>query len=265
VQADFGQLEQVLMNLAINARDAMPEGGKLTIETAGVSLSKAYCRKHAGVKPGRYILLAVKDTGSGMDEATKAQIFEPFFTTKEEGKGTGLGLSMVFNFIKQSGGHVSVLSKPGLGTTFKILIPEAEALSAPALSGINEQGLCSGWETILLVEDDDGVRALARKILQDQGYTVLDTNRGEAALALAKSHPSPIHVLVSDVVMPGMSGHRLAGDVETVQPGIKTLFISGYADDTVLRYGILSSETAFLQKPFTIEALPLKVRQVLDQ
>jgi PAS domain S-box-containing protein len=262
VDADPGQLEQVLMNLAINARDAMPQGGKLSIETAGVTLGEAYCRKYPGVKPGRYILLAVSDTGYGLDEAAQARLFEPFINTREEGGEPALGLAMVFGFIKQSGGHIAILSEPGQGTTYKIHLPETEA---PPDTATGDRGLPTGSETILLVEDDDNLRRLTRQILQGRGYTVLDADRGEAALAVAQQYPGPIHLLVSDVVMPGMNGHRLAGDVTALHPAIKTLFISGYADETLSRYGVLASQTGFLPKPFTIETLPVKVRQVLDQ
>jgi PAS domain S-box-containing protein len=264
VKADAGQLEQVLLNLAIHARDTMPQGGKLTIETAPVSLGEAYCRLHPEVKPGRYVLLAVSDTGEGLDEDAKARMLDPLFTGREEGQETGLGLAMVFSFVKQSGGHVSLLSDPGQGCSFKIHLPEAEAMPDPdAAAGAQE--LASGSETILLVEDEEDLRKLIRQVLQSRGYTVLDTGRGDDALVVAQSHPGPIDLLVSDVVLPGMSGDRLAGDMVVLHPGIKTLFISGYADDTLERHGIRPSETALLHKPFSIETLPVKVRQVLDQ
>jgi len=265
VRADISQTEQVLMNLAINAREAMPQGGKLTIETAAVSLGEAYCRMHAGVNPGRYILLAVSDTGIGLEESAIAQMVEPFSAADEEGSGPGLGLAMISGFVKQCGGHISVLSEPGQGATFKIYIPEIEAGPATDLAGQDAQGPLAGWETILLAEDEDGVRSLAREVLQSHGYTVLDAGRCEAALELAKSHPGTIHLLVSDIVMPGMSGQQLAGELAALHPGVRTLFISGYAEDTVLRYGVLAPGTAILKKPFTGDALPARVRQVLDQ
>jgi len=265
VRADASQLEQALLNLAINARDAMPQGGKLTLETGSIELDEAYAHQHPGVKPGRHLILTVSDTGSGMDENTKTHIFEPFFTTKEQGKGTGLGLAMVFGFIKQSGGHVSVISEPGQGSTFKIYLPEVESAPSLADGGAAGQNASAGSETILLVEDEAGVRTLARLILQNRGYTVLAASRGDEALALAQTHPGAIDLLISDVVMPVMGGRELADKVAVLRPRIKTLFMSGYTDDTVMRHGILASETAFLHKPFTVEALPLKVRKVLDQ
>jgi CheY-like chemotaxis protein len=223
-------------------------------------LGEAYCRTHAGVNPGRYILLAVSDTGIGMDESAIAQLFEPFSPAGQEGHGPGLGLAMISGFVKQCDGHVSVLSEPGQGSTFKIFLPEIEAGPVP-----DTQGPLAGWETILLAEDEDGVRSLTRQVLQSHGYTVLDAGRCEAALELAKNHPGSIHLLVSDIVMPGMSGQQLAGELAALHPGVRTLFISGYAEDTVLRYGVLAPGTAILKKPFTGDALPARVRQVLDQ
>ena len=265
VRTDPGQMEQVLMNLVINAREAMPQGGKLTIETANTVLDKTYERSHAEVKPGRYVMLAVSDTGSGMDDQTRTRIFEPFFTTKEEGKGTGLGLAMIDGFIRQSGGHVFVYSEPGLGSTFKIYLPEVEdALSsAPLPPAIDRTP--HGDETILLVEDEAAVRSLARHVLQTCGYTVLEAAHGDEAVQLAETHKGTIHLLVSDVVMPGTSGRRMADRIVALRPGIKVLFLSGYADDAVVRHGILASGIAFLQKPFTPNALVRKVRNVLDQ
>ena len=265
VKADAGQLEQVLLNLAINARDAMPQGGKLTIETSATELDETYVRQHPGVKPGRHVVLTVSDTGCGMDDHTKAHIFEPFFTTKQKGKGTGLGLAMVFGFIKQSGGHVAVASEPGKGSTFKIFLPAADGPPAETAATMTDANAVSGPETILLVEDETGVRTLAQLILKNCGYTVLAAARGDEALTLAQAHPGPIHLLISDVVMPGMGGRELADKMAAVRPGLKTLFMSGYTDDTIVRHGIQASETAFLHKPFTVDGLPLKVRKVLDQ
>jgi PAS domain S-box-containing protein len=262
VRIDAAQLEQALMNLAINARDAMPQGGKLTIETASVRLDEAFCRLHPEVKPGPYVLVAVSDTGTGMDAMTKAQVFEPFFTTKEQGKGTGLGLAMVFGFIKQSGGHVSVYSEPGLGSVFKIYLPQAGVPEPVAEPGVGD-ALTVGGETILLVEDEEDLRRLARQILTLHGYTVLAAMNGQEALRLAEAHPGPIDLLVSDVVMPGMDGRQLAARIAARRPGLKVLFMSGYTDDAVLRHGILASDAAFLQKPFALEALPLRVRRAL--
>jgi PAS domain S-box-containing protein len=265
VKTDPGLMEQVLTNLVVNARDAMPQGGKLTIETANAVLDQTYARSHAEVKPGRYVMLAVSDTGYGMDDQTKTLIFEPFFTTKEEGKGTGLGLAMIDGFIKQSGGHVFVYSELGNGSTFKIYLPEVEdALSSVPLPPAIEK-TPHGDETILLVEDEEAVRSLARHVLQTCGYTVLEAAQGDEAVRLAETHQGAIHLLVSDVVMPGTSGRRLAERIVALKPGIKVLFMSGYTDDALVRRGILASEIAFLQKPFTLDALARKVRNALDQ
>jgi len=265
VKTDPCQMEQVLMNLVINARDAMPQGGKLTIETANTALDQSYGRSHADVKPGRYVMLAVSDTGSGMDDQTKNRIFEPFFTTKQEGKGTGLGLAMIHGFVKQCGGNVYVYSEPGLGSTFKIYLPDVEdALSSAIVPPAFEKSPRSD-ETILLVEDDVAVRSLARHVLQTSGYTVLEAAQGEEAFHVAETHAGTIHLLVSDVVMPRMSGRELAERIVVLKPGIKVLFLSGYAEDAVVRHGILASGIAFLQKPFTPNTLLRKVRSTLDQ
>jgi PAS domain S-box-containing protein len=265
VKTDPGQVEQVLMNLVVNARDAMPQGGKITIGTANVNLDETYRSSHADVKPGRYVMLSVSDSGCGMDEQTKARIFEPFFTTKESGKGTGLGLAMVHGFITQSGGHVFVYSEPGIGTTFKIYLPEVKSVQSLSKSRPEILQMPRGNETILLVEDEAAVRALARYILQSCGYLVLEAANGDEAIRLAEKQPSVIHLLVSDVVMPGMSGRQVAERVATFAPEIKVLYVSGYTDDAVVRHGILESETDFLQKPFTPSALAVKVREVLDR
>ena len=265
VRTDPGQIDQVLMNLVVNARDAMPQGGKLTIETANITLDGAYCRAHAEVKPGRYVMLAVSDTGCGMDEATKTRIFEPFFTTKEQGKGTGLGLAMVYGFIRQSGGHIYVYSEPGLGTTFKLYLPEVEAAPSPSELAPNREGMPQGTETILLAEDDAAVRALARRVLESCGYTVLEAAHGGEAIRLLEKYDRPVHLLVSDVVMPEMGGRELAHRVVSLKPGIKVLCLSGYTADSVIRHGVLESEIAFLQKPYTPSMLVRKVREVLDQ
>jgi len=264
VKTDLGQMEQVLMNLVVNARDAMPQGGKITIETANVVLDETYCRSHADVKPGRYILLALSDNGCGMDERTKARIFEPFFTTKEPGKGTGLGLAMIHGFIKQSGGHVSVYSETGVGSTFKIYLPEVEAGHSLAKMPTGIEKMADGDETILLVEDEAGVRALTRHVLQTCGYTVLEAAYGVEAIRLAEKHAGSIDLLITDVVMPGMGGRLVAERVMALKPGIKVLYLSGYTDDAVVRHGVLQAETAFLQKPFTPSSLAVKVRKVLD-
>ena len=252
VKADVGQLEQVLMNLTVNARDAMPTGGKLTIETANV--------EHDG---RRCVMLAVTDTGIGMDEATKARIFEPFFTTKEAGKGTGLGLATVYGIVNQSGGFIWVYSEPGNGTSFKIYLPRVDA---PA-EGVTSAGGVSvprGIETVLLVEDAAAVRAVAKQVLERQGYRVLEAPDGQAALRVAQEHRGPIHLLLTDVVMPVLSGRRLAEELTRLRPDTKVLYASGYTDDSVVRHGILESGTAYLQKPFTPDSLARKVREVLD-
>ncbi len=262
VKADPGQIEQVILNLAINARDAMPQGGRLTIETANTELSGTYTQAFPELKPGPYVMIAFTDTGTGMDEVTKARIFEPFFTTKEPGKGTGLGLATVFGIIKQSTGHVAVSSEVGLGTTFKIYLPRIHELD-PASARISRQAADQGTETILLAEDEPALRALARHVLKLHGYTVLEAGSGEKSLRIAEEHPGTIHLLVTDVVMPGMSGRQLAERLAVVRPSMKVLYLSGYTDDAVVRHGVMQAETAFLQKPFTPVALAQKVWEVL--
>jgi len=264
VRADLGQIQQVLMNLAVNARDAMPQGGQLTIETRHVVLDDRYHQTHSQTQPGEYSMLAVTDTGVGMDEATKARIFEPFFTTKGEGKGTGLGLAVVHGIVRQSGGEIEVYSELGKGTAFRVYFPlEKEAWVAGKPTGIMK--MPEGTETILLVEDEDAVRALSRHILQSCGYTVLEATNGLEAIRVAEDHKEPIHLVVSDVVMPLLGGRQLAEQLEAMRPGLKILFLSGYTDDAVIRHGILQADFAFLQKPFSPSALAQKVRNVLDQ
>jgi two-component system cell cycle sensor histidine kinase/response regulator CckA len=264
VRADGGQLEQVVMNLAVNARDAMPTGGKLTIETVNTELDEVYAREHAVVKPGRYVLLAVSDTGVGMDAETKARMFEPFFTTKPKGKGTGLGLATVYGIVKQSGGHISVYSEPGRGTTFKIYLPRVEDAAVPARSTPASTTSLRGSETLLLVEDQQEVRRVARRVLEGRGYTVLVAASGPDALQVAGAHAGPIHLLVTDVIMPAMSGREVGLLLAPARPETKVLYLSGYADESVVRHGVLEPGIAFLQKPFTTEALARKVREVLD-
>ncbi len=263
VTADPGQLEQVLMNLAVNARDAMPRGGRLTVETANVELGEDFARAHPEVRPGRYVLLAVSDTGVGMTPEVQARIFEPFFTTKERGKGTGLGLATVYGIVQQSGGHVTVASEPGVGTTFQVYLPRAERAGRVSVAPAGRPA-AAGSETVLLAEDDDAVRFFTRIALEQAGYAVLEATGGEEALALAERHAGPVHLLVTDVVMPRLGGRELAGRLQGRYPGLKVLFLSGYTDDAVVRHGVLHEEVNFLQKPFTPAALTQKVREVLD-
>jgi len=263
VRVDPGHIEQVVMNLAVNARDAMPKGGKLTIETANVVLDDSYVRTHLPARSGRFVMLAVSDTGVGMDKATQARIFEPFFTTKPKGQGTGLGLSTVFGIVEQSGGTLWVYSEPGCGTTFKIYLPfvdaEVEAVR-PALAPTT----LKGDETILLVEDEDQVRVIAGAVLRRYGYKVLVARNAGEALLLCEGHPGSIDVLVTDVVMPQMSGPELAQRLAVGRPEMRILCMSGYTDDSIVRHSVLQPGVAYLQKPFTPQSLATKVREVLD-
>lgn len=265
VLVDPGQMEQVLMNLAINARDAMPNGGKLTLETQSVSLDAAYAGEHLGVSPGRYVMLAVSDTGHGMDKATQAQIFEPFYTTKGPGKGTGLGLSTVFGIVKQSGGSIWVYSEPGAGTTFKVYIPVAPSdLVVPAAKTEAAPETLTGSETVLLTEDQAEVREVARQVLQRYGYHVLVASNAGEALLHCERHPLPIDLLLTDVVMPHMNGRDLARRLAEIRPEMKVIYMSGYTDHSVVEHAFLEAGVDFVQKPIVPEQLARKVRVVLD-
>jgi CheY-like chemotaxis protein len=264
VKADPAQIEQVIMNLVVNARDAMTAGGRILLETSNVDLDSDYADEHVTVKPGKYVMLAVSDSGIGMSQQTIAHIFEPFYTTKESGSGTGLGLSTVYGIVKQSGGYIWVYSEPGKGSTFKVYLPRAEdpveqleTIQSPALQTQR------GWETILLVEDEEAVRELIRTVLTEYGYDVLPARDPEHAIKLAKSYARDIHMLLTDVVMPGMSGRELANSVSLRRPGIRVLFMSGYTDNVITTGGMLEKGLAFLQKPFSPGILVNKVREVL--
>ena len=264
IHADPGQIEQVVMNLAINARDAMPEGGNLTIDTANVYLDELYSAKHPEVQPGHYVLLAVSDTGTGMDDQTRARVFEPFFTTKERGKGTGLGLSIVFGIVKQSGGHIWVYSEPGAGTTFKVYLPLTEQPFEPAQTPLRAAQTLRGSETVLVVEDEEGVRAMVTRILRMNGYSVLEAPDGAKAIQDYSRDPRQIDLAITDMVMPNSSGRELARRLTLTHPAMRILFMSGYTDTAVTQRGILEPGAAFIQKPFTAQDLLRKVREVLD-
>jgi PAS domain S-box-containing protein len=264
VKADRGQVEQVLLNLAVNARDAMPAGGRLTVETHDVGLDAAYVQGHAEAHAGPHVLLAVSDDGCGMDAATKSHLFEPFFTTKPAGQGTGLGLATVYGIVKQSKGHVEVYSEVGVGTTVKVYLPRAgEAAREPAPHFVPAPA--AGTETVLLAEDEEAVRELARLALHRAGYAVLTAGSGEEALRVAAAHGGPVHLLATDVVMPGgMGGRELARRLLEAHPGLHVLYLSGYTSEAVIRHGVLEADVHYLQKPFTASALAAKVRAVLD-
>jgi nitrogen-specific signal transduction histidine kinase len=263
VLADPSQIEQIVLNLAVNARDAMPNGGKLTISTTEVVLDEHYTRTHLEAQPGPHVQISVSDTGHGMDAEIKRRVFEPFFTTKALGKGTGLGLSTVYGIVKQAGGNIWLYSEPGIGSTFKVYLP-AQTADAHPEAFVPASSNFRGIETVLVVEDEDGLRKLVVELLQQLGYRVLAAADGEEALKACTSHDGFIHLLLTDVVMPRANGKEIAKYLSKLRPAMRVLFMSGYPDETILHHGVLAPGVAFLQKPFTQEALGMKVREVLD-
>lgn len=263
VKADPGQIEQVVLNLAVNARDAMLQGGKLTIETANVELDEAYARSHVATKPGRYGMLSVSDTGVGMTQEVKKQVFEPFFTTKEKGKGTGLGLATAYGIVKQSGGNIWVYSEPGQGATFKIYLPRVDQPLAKEMKKA-ESGVFRGAGVILVVEDEEGVRNAVLEMLKKQGYSVLGADNAGEALLICQQYKDTIHLLLTDVVMPKVSGPELAKRLGAFHPEMKVLYMSGYTSNAIVHHGVLDREVNYIQKPFTFEGLARKVWEVLD-
>jgi CheY-like chemotaxis protein len=263
IKADPGQMEQIIMNLVVNARDAMVAGGRITIETSNVELDDEYAARHASTVPGPHVMLAVTDTGCGMDAQTQARIFEPFFTTKDFGKGTGLGLSTVYGIVKQSGGSVWVYSEVGIGTTFKIYLPCANAIPEVAIPETHLKKIRQGTETILIVEDDVALLKVTQRSLEEVGYAVLPAGSPADAIRLAESHLGPIHLMVTDVIMPQMSGDRLAAQLSAMRPEMKVLYVSGYTDDAIVNHGVLEPGLSFLQKPFSPKALARKVFEML--
>jgi nitrogen-specific signal transduction histidine kinase/CheY-like chemotaxis protein len=264
VTVDPSQVEQVVMNLAVNARDAMPDGGRLTIETSVIDLDETYLFQHPGASVGTHVMLTVSDTGIGMDEATQKRLFEPFFTTKELGKGTGLGLATVYGIIKQSQGSVWVYSEPGRGSTFKIYLPIAVAEPVPQVATDRQPVSLDGTETVLIVEDQPEVRSVMRETLRRHGYAVIEAANGPEAILKSEQHTGTIHLLLTDVVMSGMSGRRLAEALHSTRPDLRVLYMSGYTDDAIVRHGVLDPGLAFVQKPFVADSLLRKVRDVLD-
>ena len=265
VDADPGQMEQVIMNLVVNARDAMPMGGKLTVETANADLNENYFREHhIDETPGSYVMLAISDTGSGMDKETREHIFEPFFTTKEVGKGTGLGLSTIYGIVKQNNGFVWVYSEPGQGATFKVYLPEVKKDADLEKKEQTHVDDLSGSETVLIVEDNDSLRNFAQKVLHIYGYRTLNAENGEDALRVCQAHEGPIHLLLTDVVMPRMGGKKLAERLQPLYPRMKVIYMSGYTDNAIVRHGVLEPGLNFLEKPFTPKGLALKVREAIE-
>jgi len=263
IEADAGQLEQIIMNLAVNARDAMPPGGKLTIETSNVEIDEGYALQHPSTRTGPHVMLSVTDTGCGMDAKTKAHIFEPFFTTKEFGKGTGLGLSTVYGIVKQSGGSVWVYSEVGIGTTFKIYLPCVTPALETAARSDKPEKIAGGSQTILIVEDEAALLEVTQRSLEAFGYVILAANSPADAMRISENHPGPIHLMVTDVIMPGMSGDQLASRLSASRPEMKVLYVSGYTDDTIVRHGVLEPGLAFLQKPFSPRTLARKAEEIL--
>jgi two-component system cell cycle sensor histidine kinase/response regulator CckA len=264
VKADQGQLEQVIVNLAVNARDAMPNGGRLALETRNVDLDGDYPTERVTIPAGRYVMLAVTDSGTGMDVQTKTRIFEPFFTTKPVGKGTGLGLATVYGVVQQSGGYIWLYSELGHGTSFKIYLPRVDAVQPTPVGAERLAAARDGTETVLVAEDEDAVRHIIAKALEARGYRVLTARDGVEALALACRHAGQIDLLVTDVVMPDMNGRELSRQLTEARPTVKTLYLSGYTDDAMLHRGVLQEGVPFLQKPFSLDALACKVREVIE-
>jgi two-component system cell cycle sensor histidine kinase/response regulator CckA len=264
VEVDPGQLTQVIMNLAVNARDAMPEGGVLTIKTSNVYLNEEYAARHVPTQPGSYVMLAFRDTGMGMDDETQQHIFEPFFTTKEVGKGTGLGLATVYGIVKQSGGYIWVDSDLGKGTIFRIYLPRIDEKVLSSEENGAPERIPKGNETILLVEDEETVRNLSRQILEACGYKVIEADNGRDALSICLQQDCKIDLLITDVVMPKMSGRQLVERLARLRPEITVLYMSGYTDDAVVRQGAIETDSNFIQKPFTFNTLTDKVRELLD-
>jgi two-component system, cell cycle sensor histidine kinase and response regulator CckA len=264
VRVDRGQIEQVVVNLVVNARDAMPSGGRVTIRTANVNLSATDVQRGNGVRPGAYVTLSVSDTGMGMDVPTQARIFDPFFTTKEAGKGTGLGLSTVYGIVEQSGGHIAVESAPGQGSTFTIFLPRhaGPALAAPGQP--DRRGLPHGTETLLLVEDEAAVRSSARRLLERHGYTVIEARHGADALRIMEDGTRQVDLVLTDLVMPEMGGRELVERLRARHPGMKVLFMSGYSERAVTQDGAMPPGTGFVEKPFTVEQLTRRTREILD-